>query len=256
MPDPLVLAIPARYDSTRLPGKPLQILAGKPLIHHVIERARQLESAEVVVATDDSRVAQIAAEMGASVVMTRSDHATGSDRLAEAAEICGWTARTRVINLQGDEPLMPLSCLEAVIEALDSDPDASVATLATPILTIEEAFDPSCVKVVLCNSQRALYFSRAPIPWFRNEWAQVEKSLPLQSMFRHIGLYAYRAGALRSFARLAQTPLEQAECLEQLRLLEHGFRIVVRMAPERIPPGVDTPADLLRVEALMRSSEN
>jgi len=255
MSDPLVLAIPARYNSTRLPGKPLQLLRGQPLIQHVVERAKQLEGASVIVATDDSRVAEVASKLGVLVVITRNDHETGSDRLAEVAELCGWTEETRVVNLQGDEPLMPLSCLATVIEALDSDPDASVATLATPIRSIEEAFDPSCVKVVLDNSRRALYFSRAPIPWFRDEWTRTPRALPNRPMFRHIGLYAYRARALRAFARLPRMPLEDAECLEQLRLLEHGFRISVRIAPEHVPPGVDTPADLLRVAALMEMYE-
>lgn len=249
MTERIVLAIPARFGASRLPGKPLRLIAGKPLITHVIDRARSLDGVETVVATDDQRIVDVVRAAGADAVLTRSDHATGSDRLAEVADLRAWPADTIVVNLQGDEPLMPLSALHAVIDALQKDPEAAAATLATPIATVSEAFDPACVKVVVDQWQRALYFSRAPIPWARDAWAVGKDLLPSTPMLRHLGLYAYRAATLRRFQTLLQTPLERAESLEQLRLLEHRLPIAVRMAPEPIPPGVDTQEDLERVES-------
>lgn len=254
MSERTVIAIPARHGASRLPGKPLRQIAGKPLIAHVIARALQLPGVECVVATDDPRIADVAAGLGVHAQLTRADHATGSDRLAEVATQLAWPDQTIVVNLQGDEPLMPLACLHAVIDALRQDPQAAAATLATPILQVAEAFDPSCVKVVVDANGRALYFSRAPIPWARDAWALDRGMLPDGvPLLRHLGLYAYRAGSLRRFAQLAQTPLERAESLEQLRLLEHGLAIAVRTAPEPIPPGVDTLEDLQRVERLLRA---
>lgn len=249
MTERIVLAIPARFGASRLPGKPLRLLAGRPLIAHVIDRARLLDGVEVVVATDDQRIADVVRSEGADFVLTRPDHATGSDRLAEVADLLAWPDDTIVVNLQGDEPLMPVSALRAVIDALRADPGAAAATLATPVTSAAEAFDPACVKVVCDRFNRALYFSRAPVPWARDAWASRRDSLPDSPILRHLGLYAYRASTLRRFRALPQTPLERAESLEQLRLLEHGMSMVVRMAPEAIPPGVDTQADLDRVEA-------
>ena len=251
MSERIVLAIPARFAASRLPGKPLRMLAGRPLIAHVIDRARCLHGTEVVVATDDPRIASVVTSLGVDVAMTRADHATGSDRLAELAVARQWSDDTIVVNLQGDEPLMPVSALLAVIEALRSDPGAAAATLATPVSEVAEAFDPACVKVVCDVLGRALYFSRAPVPWARDAWARDRDVLPPTPLLRHLGLYAYRAATLRRFSQLAQTPLERAENLEQLRLLENGMGIAVRLAPEMIPPGVDTPEDLVRVETAL-----
>ncbi|MGE4071969.1 MAG: 3-deoxy-manno-octulosonate cytidylyltransferase [Lysobacterales bacterium] len=251
MSDSVVVAIPARFGASRLPGKPLLLAAGKPLIEHVIGRARLLKGAELVVATDDQRIAAVAERLQVRSILTRAEHPTGSDRLAEVADHLGWADDRIVVNLQGDEPLMPLSCLEAVIAALQDDPGAAAATLATPVLEVRELFDPACVKVVCDLRGHALYFSRAPIPWARDALARDRGQLPPDPILRHVGLYAYRAGTLRRFACLAKSPLEQAESLEQLRLLENGLSIVVRMAPEPIPAGIDTPEDLERFRTLL-----
>ena len=254
MDEPLIVAIPARMGASRLPGKPLADIGGRPLIAHVIERARALEGAQCIVATDDERIAAAARLAGVEAVLTRSDHPTGSDRLAEVGQQLGWSGREIIVNLQGDEPLMPLSCLRAVVDALRTDPDAAAATLATPVGSAREAFDPSCVKVVAAADGRALYFSRAPIPGARDAFSQDRESLPEGlGMLRHLGLYAYRADTLRRFAELPQGRLERIESLEQLRLLENGLPIALRLAPEPIPPGVDTPEDLERVRRLLAS---
>ena len=243
-----VVAIPARYGSTRLPGKPLLALAGEPLIVHVVRRAREAGAAEVVVATDDARIADALATSGVRSVMTDGGHASGSDRLAEAARILGWSDDTIVVNLQGDEPLAPASGIGAVAAAL-AEGDAPMATLATPLASSEELFDPNVVKLVRRADGRALYFSRAPLPWPRDAFARDRARLPDGVPFlRHIGIYAYRTGFLKRFTRLAPTPLERAESLEQLRALEHGHAIAVRIAPEPFPAGVDTAEDLARVE--------
>jgi len=246
---PFVVAIPARFASTRLPGKPLRLLAGEPMILHVARRALAAGAAEVVIATDDERIATALEGQPVTVCRTRADHASGSDRLAECAERLGWTDECIVVNLQGDEPLAPPSGIRAVADALAAS-GAPMATLATPIADAEELFDPNCVKVV-CDAQgHALYFSRAPLPWARDAFAASREVLPAAAPFlRHIGIYAYRAGFLRGFADMPRTPLETAESLEQLRALEHGARIAVRLAPEPFPAGVDTAADLARVEA-------
>lgn len=250
---PFVVAIPARYGSTRLPGKPLLPLAGTPMIVHVAQRARAAGALDVVVATDDARIEAALAGSGVRVVMTRSDHASGSDRLAEVAARLGWADDAIVVNLQGDEPLAPPSGIRAVATALVED-DAPMSTLATALAGVDELFDPNCVKLVRRTDGRALYFSRAPLPWPRDAFARSREALPADSPFlRHIGIYAYRAGFLRRFAALVPTPLEKLESLEQLRALEHGHRIAVRLAPEPFPAGVDTPEDLARVDALVRS---
>lgn len=247
---PFIVAIPARYGSTRLPGKALLPLAGEPMIVHVVRRARAAGAAEVVVATDDTRIADALAGSGVRVVRTRADHASGSDRLAECADLCGWADDAIVVNLQGDEPLAPASGLREVAAALAAD-EAPVATLATPLRDAAELFDPNCVKLVRAASGRALYFSRAPMPWPRDAFAASRDALPAGPFLRHIGLYAYRAGFLRRLASLPRTPLERLESLEQLRVLEHGHAIAVRLAPEPFPPGVDTAEDLARVERLL-----
>jgi 3-deoxy-manno-octulosonate cytidylyltransferase (CMP-KDO synthetase) len=245
---PFVVAIPARYGSTRLPAKPLRGIGGVPMVVRVAQRALQAGAAQVVVATDDRRIADALAGQGVDVCMTRDDHASGSDRLAECASHYGWADDAIVVNLQGDEPFAPAAGIREVARALAED-DAPVATLATPIADAHELFDPNVVKLVRTGTGRALYFSRAPLPWARDAFATDRGSLPDGVPFlRHIGIYAYRAGFLKRYAGLARTPLEQAESLEQLRVLEHGHAIAVRLTPEPFPPGIDTEADLARAE--------
>lgn len=250
---PFVVAIPARHASTRLPGKALLPLADEPMIVHVARRARAAGAAEVVVATDDARIEAALAGSGVRVAMTRADHASGSDRLAECADLLGWPDDAIVVNLQGDEPLAPASGIRAVAAALAED-DAPMATLATPLHDVAELFDPNCVKLVRAASGRALYFSRAPLPWPRDAFQGDRSVLPAGPFLRHIGIYAYRAGFLRRFASLPRTPLEGLESLEQLRALEHGYAIAVRIAPEPFPPGVDTAEDLARAERALRGA--
>jgi 3-deoxy-manno-octulosonate cytidylyltransferase (CMP-KDO synthetase) len=247
-PADFIVAIPARHGSTRLPGKPLRLLAGEPLVVHVARRARAAGASRVVVATDEPRVAAVLADQGIDVCMTRADHASGSDRLAECAMRLGWPEDAVVVNLQGDEPFAPAAGIRAVAAAL-ADGAVEMATLATPIDSAEQWFDPNCVKVVRDLRGHALYFSRAPVPWARDALACDRNSLPrgLQ-VLRHVGIYAYRAGFLKTFAGLPATPLECAESLEQLRALEHGYAIAVRITPEPFPPGVDTEEDLARAE--------
>lgn len=243
-----IVAIPARYGSTRLPGKPLRLLGGEPLIVHVARRARDAGAVQVVVATDDARIADAMTDAGIDVCMTRADHASGSDRLAEVAATLGWPDDAVVVNLQGDEPFAPAAGIDAVATALVED-GAEMATLAIPVESAREWFDPDCVKVVRDLRGRALYFSRAPVPWARDALARDRTEIPdgLQ-VLRHIGIYAYRAAFLKTFAGLPATPLERAESLEQLRALEHGHAIAVRLTPVPFPPGVDTAEDLARAE--------
>jgi 3-deoxy-manno-octulosonate cytidylyltransferase (CMP-KDO synthetase) len=246
-----IVAIPARYGSTRLPGKPLRLLCGEPMIVHVARRALAAGAAGVVVATDDARIADALHGSGIDVCMTRADHVSGSDRLAECATRLGWPDDALVVNLQGDEPFAPVSGIRAVAQALAED-GAPMATLATPVDSVEQWFDPGCVKVVRDARGRALYFTRAPVPWARDALARNRDVLPEDvTVLRHIGIYGYRADFLKAFAALPATPLERAESLEQLRALEHGHAISVRLAPEPFPAGVDTEADLARAESAM-----
>ncbi len=246
-----VVAIPARFGAQRLPGKPLLPIAGVPMIAHVARRALQAGAKEVIVATDDRRIVEALADSGVDVVLTRGDHASGTDRLAEVATLRGWDDATIVVNLQGDEPLAPASGIRAVAQALAAS-SSPMATLATEVGSVEELFDPNCVKLVRRADGNALYFSRSPLPWPRDAFARDRNQLPASIPFlRHIGIYAYRAGFLRQLAALPRTPLEQAESLEQLRALEHGHAIAVALAPEPFPPGVDTAEDLARVEAIL-----
>ncbi|HEX5352884.1 MAG TPA: 3-deoxy-manno-octulosonate cytidylyltransferase [Rhodanobacteraceae bacterium] len=248
-----IVAIPARYGSSRLPGKPLRLLAGEPLILHVARRARAAGASSVVVATDDARIAEVLGGGDIEVCMTRAEHASGTDRLAECAARLGWPDDMAVVNLQGDEPFAPAAGIRAVAEALRDD-SAPMATLATPIESVEQWFDPNCVKLVCDTRGRALYFSRAPLPWARDALAHDRTRVPEGvTVLRHIGVYGYRAGFLRTFAELARTPLEQAESLEQLRALEHGHAIAVRVTPEPFPPGVDTEEDLARAERMLHA---
>ncbi|MBX3693051.1 3-deoxy-manno-octulosonate cytidylyltransferase [Dokdonella sp.] len=246
-----MVAIPARHGSSRLPGKPLLPLAGEPMIVHVVRRAREAGAREVVVATDDPRIANTLMDLEVDVEMTRLDHTSGSDRLAEVIELRGWPDDTIIVNLQGDEPLAPASGIRRVAYALATN-KAPMATLATPIISAEELFDPNCVKVVRNQHGDALYFSRAPMPWPRDAFATDRNQLPDGVPFlRHIGIYAYRASFLRTLTKLPHSLLEKTEMLEQLRVLEHGHSIHVALAPEPFPGGVDTIQDLIRVDRAM-----
>lgn len=247
-----VVAIPARYAASRLPGKPLRLIGGDPLVLHVARRALAAGARAVWVATDDERIAQALQGTGVEVAMTDPAHASGSDRLAECADIAGWSDDTLVVNLQGDEPFAPAAGIRAVAQAL-ADSGAEMATLAVPIEDAQTVFDPNAVKLVRNAAGDALYFSRAPIPWHRDGFAQQRDVLPASSWLRHIGIYAYRAGFLRRYTQLPPGVLEQAESLEQLRVLEAGHRIAVAITPEPFPPGVDTPEDLARAERLWAS---
>ncbi|MFT3756856.1 MAG: 3-deoxy-manno-octulosonate cytidylyltransferase [Pseudoxanthomonas sp.] len=247
-----IVAIPARHASTRLPGKPLAPLGGKPLVRHVAERALAAGAHEVWIATDDARIADALAGIdGVQVAMTASTHLSGSDRLAECAAIAGWDDDTVVVNLQGDEPFAPAEGIRKVAQTL-IESGAEMATLATEIFDPEQLFDPNAVKLVRAANGDALYFSRAPIPWHRDAFAQNKRILMPGMCLRHIGIYAYRAGFLRRFAAMPPSLLEQIESLEQLRALEAGHRIAVAMTPAEFPPGVDTPEDLARAETWLR----
>ncbi|HQW80568.1 MAG: 3-deoxy-manno-octulosonate cytidylyltransferase [Rhodanobacteraceae bacterium] len=249
------VAIPARFGASRLPGKPLRLLNGQPMILHVVDRALAAGAAEVVVATDDERIAAAVQGSGATVCMTRTDHPSGTDRLAEVAQRLAWPDQRIVINLQGDEPLAPVSGIRTVAETLAASA-AAMATLATPLLNVEELFSPNCVKLVRAANGDALYFSRAPIPWARDALAAAPDRLPEGFGFlRHIGIYGYRAGFLRRYVAMPVGTLERIESLEQLRVLEAGERIAVALAPEVFPAGVDTEADLARVEALIQQDK-
>lgn len=244
-----VVAIPARFDASRLPGKPLRLLGGEPLVRHVARRALAAGADEVWVAADDERIAAALEGTGVRVAMTSPGHASGTDRLAECAAIAGWPDERIVVNLQGDEPFAPASGIRAVARALE-DAGAPMATLATPVEDASQLLDPNAVKLVRAASGDALYFSRAPIPWPRDAFARDPSTLPSGGHWlRHIGIYAYRVGFLRAFAAMPPGRLEGIESLEQLRVLEAGHRIAVALAPEPFPPGVDTPDDLARAEA-------
>lgn len=244
------VAIPARYASSRLPGKPLIELAGKPMIQHVYERALLSGAEEVVIATDDQRIFEAAESFGANVCMTSSEHHSGSDRLAELADIRNWSDEAIIVNLQGDEPLTPQSILKQAARGLDEHPDAGIATLCTPITSASQLYDPHTVKVVRDHAGYALYFSRAPIPWERDA-LDVEAHPEHNQAFRHIGLYAYRAGYLREYAQSEPCDLERIESLEQLRALWRGIRIFVDIAEQLPGHGVDTPEDVEAVTALL-----
>ena len=246
------VVVPARYASTRLPGKPLADLGGRPMVVRVVEAALRSGADDVVVATDDPRVFAAVEAAGHPVLMTSPDHPSGTDRIAEVATRMGWADDTIVVNVQGDEPLIDPTLIRNVADALSRDEGAAIATAAHPFDDADTFFDPNAVKVVTAASGRALYFSRAPIPWHRDGLAASRTSLPADFVCRrHIGLYAYRVHFLHRFASLAPAPIEQWESLEQLRALWHGFAIQVVDCEQAPLPGVDTPADLERVRALM-----
>ena len=238
--------IPARLASTRLPNKPLADIAGLPMIVRVAQRAAQSAASRVIVATDAPEVAAACAAHGVQALMTRADHLSGSDRLAEAVEQLGLADDAVVVNVQGDEPLIAPAMIDACAATLVAQPDCVMATVAHALTEPSEFANPNVVKLVSDKAGRALYFSRAPIAWWRDGAGAPNQAL------RHVGMYAYRAGFLRGFPALAVSPLEQIESLEQLRVLWHGERIAVHVSAERPGPGVDTPEDLARVRALFQ----
>lgn len=243
--------IPARLASTRLPNKPLADIAGKPMVVRVAERARQSGAARVVVAADSASIVQACEAHGVQALLTRDDHPSGSDRLAEACALLALGDEDIVVNVQGDEPLIDPGLVDAVADLLARHPDAAMSTAAHPIADEAEFRNPNVVKVVTDSRGLALYFSRAPIPWWRDGAAGGQAALPFAPQpLRHVGLYGYRVGFLRRYPQLPPAPLETCESLEQLRALWHGHRIAVHVTPHGPGPGVDTPEDLARVRAL------
>lgn len=247
-----VVIVPARLASTRLPRKPLADIGGVPMVVRVARAAGASGAGRVAVAADSREIVDACAAHGVEALLTRADHASGTDRLAEAVEQLGLADDDLVVNVQGDEPLMPATVVRRVAEALAQRTDCAIATACHPLHDAAEFFSPNVVKVVTDGNGRALYFSRAPIPWSRDAFATSRDRLPpgLPAR-RHVGLYAYRAGFLRRFPQLPPSALEQHESLEQLRALAHGFGIAVIELPQALPPGVDTPEDLERVRALL-----
>ncbi|MCL2645148.1 MAG: 3-deoxy-manno-octulosonate cytidylyltransferase [Betaproteobacteria bacterium] len=251
------VVIPARHASTRLSGKPLADIAGRPMVLRVLDRALVSGAEEVWVAVDHQDVFNAVCAAGGKALMTRADHPSGTDRLAEVAETLGWNDDEIVVNVQGDEPLIDPGLIAAVAERLTTDAGAAIATAAHPLVDMDEVFNPNVVKVV-CNTRgQALYFSRAPIPWARDDWAvgvsggRHDLSLPPElPVLRHVGLYAYRAGFLRRYTVLPPAPIERWEALEQLRALWYGYSIQVLTLNAAPPGGVDTEEDLARIRAI------
>jgi 3-deoxy-manno-octulosonate cytidylyltransferase (CMP-KDO synthetase) len=242
--------IPARLASTRLPDKPLADIAGKPMVVRVALRARESTAARVVVAADSTAIVQACELHGVEAVLTRADHPSGSDRLAEASRLLGLSPQDVVVNVQGDEPLISAALIDAVAALLEQRPEASMSTAAHAIDEVAEFLNPNVVKAVLDATGLALYFSRAPIPWWRDGFADGVTRLPTPAPLRHIGIYGYRVAFLQQFPALPQAPVEGCEALEQLRALWHGHRIAVHVTHEAPGPGVDTPADLERIRRL------
>jgi 3-deoxy-manno-octulosonate cytidylyltransferase (CMP-KDO synthetase) len=247
------VVIPARYASTRLPAKPLKEIAGKPMIQHVYERARESLATEVIIATDDARIEAAAKKFGAEVCMTSINHTSGTDRLQEVVKKLGLLDDEIVVNVQGDEPLIPARVINQVAQNLSAMKDASMATLSEPIHSLSDFRNPNVVKVVTDTNGRALYFSRAPIPWARDHFASVDVAeLPVNFIAqRHIGIYAYRVGLLHKFVSWLPAPLEKIESLEQLRVIWNGQVIHIAEALVPVPGGVDTEEDLQRVKLLL-----
>ena len=248
------VVIPSRFASTRLPGKPLQMIAGKPMVQHVWEQACKSSAQQVVVATDDQRIVDACNAFGAHVVLTRADHESGTDRLAEVATQLGLASDAIVVNVQGDEPMIPPQVIDQVAANLAAHPEARMATLAEPIEDAQTLFNPNVVKVVSDINGLALTFSRSNLPWARDDFALHPDTLPAGVPYRrHIGIYAYRAGFLHDFVSWGPCWLENTERLEQLRALWHGVRIHVADVLEAPPAGVDTPEDLERVRRLLEA---
>ncbi|MEJ2417208.1 MAG: 3-deoxy-manno-octulosonate cytidylyltransferase [Exilibacterium sp.] len=252
------VVIPARYSSSRLPGKPLREIAGRPMIQRVYDQARGSGARRVIVATDDARIESAVKTFGGEVCMTSAQHASGTDRLQEVAAVCGFADTDIIVNVQGDEPLIPPAVIDQVAENLAASPLASVATLSEPIHSRKDFLDPNVVKVIKDRRSLALYFSRAPIPWPRDAFAsgaaaKDSDALPEEiDAQRHIGIYAYRVALLNRFVNWPLAALEKVECLEQLRILSEGEAIHVATAVCEVPGGVDTEADLLRVQSYVK----
>ncbi len=238
------VVIPARFASTRLPGKPLLDICGKPMVIRVAEQAAQSGAQQILIATDHDPILAAATQHGFQACMTRADHGSGTDRIAEVAAQQGWADDTIVVNVQGDEPLIPPALIRAVAQHLQNHPECAVATACHPIHDEASMRNPNVVKAVLDKNGNALYFSRAPIPWPREAYAQNQPLPQNVSVLRHIGLYAYRASFLRAYGQLAPAAIEQTESLEQLRALYHGYKIGVTITAEAPPSGVDTDLDL------------
>lgn len=247
---PFTVLIPARLASTRLPNKPLAALGDAPMVVRVAQRALQSRARRTVVACDSPQIMDACAAHGVEAVLTRSDHASGSDRLAEACALLGLDGDDLVVNVQGDEPLIAPPLIDAVAALLHERPEASMSTAAHAIESVQELRNPNVVKVVCDARGHALYFSRAPIPWWRDGYADDGQALATPAPLRHVGIYGYRAGFLRSFPGLPQAPIEQTEALEQLRAMWHGHRIAVHVTEQAPGPGVDTAQDLERVRRL------
>jgi 3-deoxy-manno-octulosonate cytidylyltransferase (CMP-KDO synthetase) len=247
------VVIPARHGSTRLPGKPLLDIAGKPMVQRVWEQALQSDAEQVIIATDDARIRDAGAAFGAEVCMTSAEHPSGTDRLHEVAVQMGWAPERIVVNVQGDEPLIPPALINQVAADLDANQGAGIATLCEPIDELGELRNPNAVKVVCDRDGMALYFSRATIPWPRDAFAGDPASMPPGRWWRHIGIYAYRTAFLHRYVEWEPAPVEQLEQLEQLRALYNGERIHVAAACEPVPAGVDTPADLDAVRRLLET---
>ncbi|QJQ96389.1 MULTISPECIES: 3-deoxy-manno-octulosonate cytidylyltransferase [Halomonadaceae] len=260
-----VAVIPARFASSRLPGKPLLAIGGEPMVVRVWRQAKKSGATRVVVATDDARIAKAVDAVRGEVIMTRPDHPSGTDRLAEVAERLALDDQAIVVNVQGDEPLLPPALIDQVARRLAEDRDASIATLAEPIDDLDTLFNPNVVKVVRDLQEHALYFSRAPIPWNREAWrretwqgngtSRNAESFGSDTWLRHIGLYAYRVGFLNAYRCWPPAPLEALEQLEQLRALQQGHRILVALACQTLPGGVDTAEDLARVRDWVARNE-
>lgn len=249
------VVIPARYASSRLPGKPLLDIAGKPMVQHVYERASTCGAHSVIVATDDDRIAEAVTSFGGAVCLTSDQHPSGTDRLAEVVSVMGYADEDIIVNMQGDEPLIPPALIQQVALDLASFGDASISTICTPIDTLEELFNPNVVKVVMDKSHYAIYFSRATIPWHRDAFLQDKESMPEDTLYyRHLGIYAYRSRFLKHYSSLQISPLEQIESLEQLRAIWHGHKIHLSIAAEPPGMGVDTQEDLEHVRSVLLSN--
>ena len=247
------IVIPARFASSRLPGKPLLLIHGRPMILRVVDQAKKVQGFDdLCVATDDERIAEVCRAEGVDVVLTRADHPSGTDRLSEVARLKGWSADDIIVNVQGDEPLLPAQLVQQVTQLLVEQPQCSMSTLCEPIHQLDEFQRDSIVKVVMSNRNEALYFSRATIPYDRDGAKQSQPTLHDQA-FRHLGLYAYRVKLLQEYVTWEQGNLEKLESLEQLRVLENGHRIAIAVAEANLPPGVDTRTDLDRLNAMPAS---
>ncbi len=250
------VVIPARYASTRLPGKLLEKLRGKPILQRVYECVTRSHADSIIIATDDERIAKAVREFGGDVCMTSISHHSGTQRIAEVIQVRKISADTIIVNVQGDEPFMPVACIEQVAELLAENTQAVMATLCTPLTSEEEIFDSNVVKVVANKVGEAMYFSRATIPWYRSDYEDSEcrklNSEHLKNTFRHIGIYAYRASFVQKYVDYPPSPLEEIEMLEQLRVLWYGHKVIVAEAKKIPGPGIDTASDLEKAKTLLK----